>query len=195
MKEGRLQLPLLLQRSLLLATMVSAMVVGSNGMAVFGAEFPMCGDCWCVPDDKGTAPCPPEKPQTEFSDVILSVYKAQVPVNAYQLYCNPYTDVDCQTTPVQEMIDNVDAVCAFHYVDSNNTCSTYSLLTYSSRIEAENAGDILTHLGSCGLCSTTQDLAVYLSEFVVMIWFWTKLACRGRLYDSWKNLCHEGAVQ
>lgn len=37
----------------------------------------------------------------------------------------------------------------------------YRIKTYSSREDAESAGGFVTHVGSCGVCSTLQDLAVY----------------------------------
>lgn len=40
----------------------------------------------------------------------------------------------------------------------------YELETYDSKEDAENAGAQITHHGPCGLCSTTQDLAVYIRE-------------------------------
>jgi hypothetical protein len=168
MVRGRVQVGLARAVGLLLGLLWAALVAGD--------EFPTCGDCWCVPDNDGLAACPADnKPQTEFSATVINVYKNQSPRNAYELYCNPYSDAACTTTPPQIMTGDADAVCALHYDDvaanNNNktlsaSCSTYSLITYSSRAEAETAGDTVTHLGSCGLCSTTQDLAIYLSKFV-----------------------------
>jgi hypothetical protein len=36
--------------------------------------------------------------------------------------------------------------------------------TFETRAAASSAGARITHVGSCGLCSTAQDLSVYLSE-------------------------------
>lgn len=60
------------------------------------------------------------------------------------------------------MIENEDSVCAFVYPE--DVCGEYNLKTFASRIEAELVGAIVTHTGSCGLCSTTKDLAIYLSK-------------------------------
>lgn len=49
------------------------------------------------------------------------------------------------------------------YVDENNP-DGYHLKTYDSADEAHNAGAEITHYGPCGLCSTMQDLAVYIRE-------------------------------
>lgn len=37
----------------------------------------------------------------------------------------------------------------------------YRLATVSSALEADRAGGVLTHFGSCGVCSSLADLAVY----------------------------------
>ena len=70
----------------------------------------------------------------------------------------------CQTLPPQEYTDlGEDAVCAIHYQDGN--CSFYELQSYPSWDQAEAAGAFVTHFGSCGPCSTTQDLAAYMNTF------------------------------
>ena len=40
----------------------------------------------------------------------------------------------------------------------------YIMISYANEEAALSDGAIVTHLGSCGACSTTQDLAVYLTE-------------------------------
>jgi hypothetical protein len=131
--------------------------------------YPSCGDCWCIPSNDGLGPCPIWQPQMNFSEEVISTYRRQIPASWYSLSCNPYEESTCATTPPQEMLDVEDAVCAFMYpVDSSGSksCDTYEMKTFSSRRDAELAGGVVTHAGSCGLCSTTQDLALYLSEHV-----------------------------
>ncbi len=84
----------------------------------------------------------------------------------YTLSCNPYENPDCTTTPAQTMLDVDTAVCAYSYVDKNGSpsCTNYSMITYASRQDAEAAKSVVTHEGACGLCSTTIDLALYLSK-------------------------------
>ena len=131
----------------------------------FANEYPSCGDCWCVPENEGTAPCPIWQPPSNYSASTLSVYSRLSPIAYYALSCNPYLDSNCKTTPEQSYIDSEDAVCAYLYPTSNGTtCSNYSMVTYSTREEALRAGAAVTHKGSCGLCSTTQDLAMYLTQ-------------------------------
>lgn len=132
--------------------------------------FPTCGDCWCVPDNGGTAPCLSPIPQTVFDDVTIQSYRTKIPESIYFLECNPYVDAGCTTTPPQQFVEYGDsAVCAFVYnPDDSENCSKYSLATFPS-VEAMSADPrtaymAATHRGSCGLCSTAQDLSVYLKE-------------------------------
>lgn len=131
----------------------------------YAEDFPTCGDCWCSTDDNGTGPCPDWAPQTSFSNETISVYLSQKPSSIFTLNCNPYSDSTCSTVPAQSELDNDEAVCAYVYPfsDGQTSCSSYSMVTFASRAAAESAGAVVTHLGSCGLCSTTQDLAIYLS--------------------------------
>ena len=61
------------------------------------------------------------------------------------------------------MLDVDEVVCAYLYTDKD-TCNEYSMITYPNRQEAIDANAKITHTGSCGLCSTTQDLALYLTQ-------------------------------
>lgn len=136
---------------------------------VMSETYPTCGDCWCISDDNGTAACPLWQPQTDFANSTIAAYSAQQPVKKYTLNCNPYKDSLCTTTPAQTMLDVDTAVCGYVYStnsDGSESCSQYSMVTYATRDDLIAAGAVITHEGSCGLCSTTQDLAVYLSKFV-----------------------------
>jgi hypothetical protein len=91
-----------------------------------------------------------------------------VATEIFSLSCNPYENETCTTTPPQTFLDSDTAVCGYVYTtlpDGSQSCSEYSMVTYESRADLIKAGAIITHEGSCGLCSTTQDLAVYLSKF------------------------------
>jgi hypothetical protein len=79
----------------------------------------------------------------------------------YSLSCNPYSDDSCQTTPAQAALGD-DAVCAYVY-SGNCPENSYEMVTFASAEAAAAAKNaFVTHVGACGLCSTTQDLAVYL---------------------------------
>lgn len=106
-------------------------------------------------------------PSSSFSSATIAAYLQQTPNSIFTLTCNPYADTSCLTTPVQVMLDVEDAVCAYKYVllpDGTTSCGQYVMVTYPSTAAALEDNGILTHSGSCGLCSTTQDLAVYLSK-------------------------------
>jgi hypothetical protein len=144
-------------------------VVASFLVLVSADTFPTCGTCWCAPDNNGAGKCPDWSPQTTFSNATINTFNAQKPSSIYTLNCNPYKDSSCQTTPVQILTTSDTAVCAYNYpklANSSNSCTEYSMMTYVNQQAAEVDGAILTHKGSCGLCSTTQDLAVYLSKIV-----------------------------
>ena len=133
----------------------------------FYDQYPTCGDCWCISGNNGTEPCPTSQPQTTFSDEVISIFKAQETKSIYTLSCNPYSNATCETEPKQAMLDVEDAVCGHVYSQNSDltlSCSTYNLVTFKSSIDAELAGAVISHVGSCGLCSTTADLAIYLSK-------------------------------
>ena len=114
-------------------------------------------------------PCPIWTPQTEFSSEVIKAYSEQRALSIFSLHCNPYEDSECSTSPEQTLLDSDTAVCGFVYkIDSSdrnlNCPGEYSLVTFRSREEAYNSGALITHEGSCGLCSTTKDLAIYLSK-------------------------------
>ena len=98
----------------------------------------------------------------------MAGFEAKIPLFIYELNCNPYVDATCTTTPPQTQITNTNAVCSFVYTsstkDKDGGCLSYDVQTFESRQAASAAGAILTHEGSCGLCSTAQDLAVYLTQ-------------------------------
>ncbi|MCP4120954.1 MAG: hypothetical protein GY751_04310 [Bacteroidetes bacterium] len=68
-----------------------------------------------------------------------------------ELTSDPYDEA---FPPVQE------GVCAV--VVEDRAQKLYRLENFASKTAAEDAGAILTHYGPCGLCSSLQDLSVYL---------------------------------
>ncbi len=153
-------------------------------------NFPTCGDCWCVPGNNGIDSCPfSEKPQTEFSNETVAAYLGQVALNAYTLNCNPYKSSTCETSPAQVFLDVETAVCGFVYPSTpeESPCSSYYLQTFPTREDASAAGAFVTHEGSCGLCSTTIDLAVYLSKLIRLVAssHSTYLCYSSRFHLSW----------
>lgn len=150
-------------------TMVPVLVLFSLWVVGIVADsFPTCGSCWCIPDNGGLGDCPSDwTPTTSFNSSVIKAYQSQVPSSIYTLNCNPYDDASCVTSPPQTMLNVSTAVCAYKYPtdeDGQQSCSTYSMVTYASEAEALVDGAVLTHAGSCGLCSTAQDLSIYLIE-------------------------------
>jgi len=133
--------------------MVNILVVISSLIGVALAQY--CGGCWCA---YGNGTCPTWQPQNytmNFTNQLMS----QTAVNPYDLSCNPYENSTCQTTPPQ----GADGVCAIRYTESS--CTRYAMETFPNTTAAEAANFTVTHIGKCGLCSTTQDLAVYMNIF------------------------------
>ena len=52
------------------------------------------------------------------------------------------------------------------------------MVTYENEDAALKAGDFVTHTGSCGLCSTKQDLSIYMA-FPDLTWPGKKCAIVG----------------
>jgi hypothetical protein len=59
-------------------------------------------------------------------------------------------------------VPDTAGVCAV--VVEDEIGRTYRLETFADRVEAGDAGAVLTHEGACGLCSSLQDLAVYMGQ-------------------------------
>lgn len=60
------------------------------------------------------------------------------------------------------MRHNENAVCAVKYLSEDQV--HYETKTYSSEQEAREASAYVTHKGSCGTCSSLQDLSVYMNN-------------------------------
>lgn len=60
--------------------------------------------------------------------------------------------------------DPPDTVCGVLPTGAAVTPRTYQLVTYSSETAALAAGARPTHFGHCGVCSTLENLAVYMRE-------------------------------
>jgi len=126
-------------------------------------NYAYCGTCECIVTDGDS--CPSDVPPKEFTPEYEEFLKSLEVLNPYELYCNPYQDDDCETTPPQPsdlMALGDTAACGLVYEIDNNCPTKYNLVSYASVDELESDGAVLTHHGACGVCSTTQDLAVYI---------------------------------
>jgi hypothetical protein len=79
--------------------------------------------------------------------------------------CQPYPDVQAVIggKPCREPQQSRDKVCAFKYSDD---CS-YKLKNIHKTNTLQKA-EVITHVGACGVCSSAQDLAVYMNPGVAV---------------------------
>jgi len=136
-------------------------------------DYPTCGDCWCIPLDNNDNNCPDWSPVNTYPEELISEFQELVPNAIYTLDCNPYSDASCTTQPPQQYIDvddatsNEQAVCALKYTacnDNSDIVTSYDMISYANWDDAVADGAIVTHMGACGLCSTTADLAAYMNN-------------------------------
>lgn len=168
-------------RRFLIGTVICLVILGGVGGILYwqlnddDSRRPIasCGGCHCIVHNSSYASCPvTEKPQIQFNETVLQIYETeQKPLNLFNLTCNPFFTEDCHEE-IESLASNEDyyndnnndsykkAVCALHYTDY--TCTSYHMVTYANKRAAVQAGGAVTHYGPCGVCSTTQDLAVYL---------------------------------
>eukprot|EP00164_Ancoracysta_twista_P010752 GFYU01016339.1.p1 GENE.GFYU01016339.1~~GFYU01016339.1.p1 ORF type:complete len:250 (-),score=37.89 GFYU01016339.1:401-1150(-) len=91
-----------------------------------------------------------------YNRTVVDAFTSKVLLNPSNISTtNPYSDPNYNTS-------NPDTICAVQYPNINNR-STYYLRNFTSPAAAEAAGAFVTHLHPCGLCSTTQDLAIYMN--------------------------------
>ncbi|KAL7566996.1 hypothetical protein ACA910_019923 [Epithemia clementina (nom. ined.)] len=120
-----------------------------------------CGGCHCIPGGEA-AECPTEKLESGYSNDFIDGLKNQKALNAVEMPdCDPYVDYTCSLgSPLGDY--GSSSVCGIHYEESS--CSSYKLQTYADKDLATGQGAFVTHLGACGVCSTTQDLAAFMKQ-------------------------------
>jgi hypothetical protein len=102
-----------------------------------------------------SAPAPP--PARAADPGLLSALRATVPLNPIGVGEDPYATWAGRAPPVPPP----SSVCAVRF-ETDRT--HYRLATFGSAAEAGELGYRVTHTGTCGACSTLQDLAVYLER-------------------------------
>ena len=133
-----------------------------------------CGDCHCIIEgENSTCPTGDAIPRGEFYQETVDQWKDLKHLTPMTLDCNPYKNRTCTTQPPQDtvMLDLwEDAVCGIKYnmdsLDPDNQCPTeYETIAYANltMLEADEGAE-LTHYGTCGVCSSLQDLAVYVEN-------------------------------
>jgi len=159
-----------------------------NSTMIDEQPYAFCGSCHCIVSGNDET-CPTgedQVPQMEFSDELVGFLQSLELTNPYELSCNPYEDEACDTFPPQSNLTALGdaAACGIVYEMeglSDDQCPTrYSLESYPSVAELEAEGSVLTHHGACGVCSSTQDLAVYI-EYPDLVTKGTECSLRGIL--------------
>ena len=89
-------------------------------------------------------------------------FKKKVNLEPYQNFQNdPYRNqTDTSMAEINAVLADKKRVCAIQYQDEQKI--TYVIRDFASKEEAESQNFIVTHQGRCNVCSTLQDLSVYL---------------------------------
>lgn len=138
------------------------LMLSSTQAAIEDVGF--CGDCHCVPEPGED--CPVDSiPQVKFSTTVLSTLQSIALENPIALTCNPFSDDSCDTDPPLEQGE----ACVAEIIVPTDTSQcpegfSYRLVTVESLQDAKENGDIITHEGPCGTCSSFQDLAIYMDQ-------------------------------
>ena len=115
-----------------------------------------CGDCHC---NNGNDTCP-AAPQTVWDEETVQALRTHRPLNPLYLACDPFLEDNCTLSEAQPS----SGVCALHYAEADCQSGDYWLQTYPDADTAAATGGAVTHQGSCGVCSTTQDLAALMAH-------------------------------
>ena len=112
--------------------------------------------CTAVLAGCASKPAPPPAPP-ERSAGLLTSLRAAVPVNAMSIGEDPYATWAGRSPPPSPP----GSVCGVRFEPDG---IHYLLATFDTDALAREAGYAVTHAGRCGVCSTLQDLAVYLER-------------------------------
>ena len=100
----------------------------------------------------------PEPVPPPFNSTVIAAFRSKVLMNPPASPGSDPYDGPPLPTP------NATRVCGVLYEDEA-TRSEYRLTTFDSREQAEGAGAHVSHLTECGLCSSTKDLAAYMTHW------------------------------
>ena len=123
-------------------------------VALFGLPTETTGldEAACAPSCQcGEAPWTPPAYDAAFVEA-LGTWTLAVPFEL--LASDPYESPDPESPPA-------GSVCAARF---DLEAATYTLETHDGALSAASAGAAVTHAGACGLCSSLQNLAVYLGK-------------------------------
>ena len=124
---------------------------------LFGRPAPLTGltDAQCRPQCNcgGNVYAPPTY-DAAFIQALVDGWRMEIPFPV--ITSDPYA----APLPADDPPDTVCAVLPTGAADA--VPRTYRLVTYASETEARAAGARPTHFGHCGVCSTLENLAVYM---------------------------------
>jgi len=151
--------------------------------STISSQFYKCTDCFCLPSDGPDGNCPelgnrelsyPPETIERFMTLQLATECNEIPhlipvtndsydpCTAPAPSCTPYPFLEnLLNLPLCVEPESTEGVCGFLY--SDNSCSperTYEMKTYKNANKAVDDGAIVTHLGACGVCSNSNDLAI-----------------------------------
>jgi hypothetical protein len=145
-------------------------------------EFGSCDGCFCIPD--GDESCPDRRPETDFTEILPNL-RALTHSNPFSLKCDPYSNDSCEVTPTPLQ---AGGACVVDFTPSGDVCPeqwSYELRTYNGTMQQAHAeGLVVTHEGACGVCSTLQDMSVYMELGADLRQAATTCGIRGRLSAS-----------
>lgn len=150
-------------------------------LPVIASTFePRCGDCWCVPGNDGTDPCPAFEgvyqsfdeswPDIYSSFVLTSSPLELVAQDGTSSTCFPFTGAVDEVVKYPESTapackkfgGSTTSVCAYKSQDLTSCRGReYELVTFDTLDEAQEADGVkVIHSGPCGVCSNAIDFAV-----------------------------------
>lgn len=145
------------------------------------SDYGTCGDCHCIPEEQEA--CPVElRPEINYDDALLDQWMVNYTleqdeiVGSNTLTCDPYeknqtAELYCTTDKIPSIVQAQGDryVCILELVNEttcvgdNQINHTYRIRNYEGNtLEAQQELLYVTHEGSCGLCSTLQDLVAYI---------------------------------
>jgi hypothetical protein len=88
---------------------------------------------------------------------LLAALRSKIPIDPVAVDGDPYEVWRAREPPLEP----ADTVCGVRFEQDQ---IHYHLATFATSAAARTAGFATTHFGTCGTCSTLQDLAVYLER-------------------------------
>ena len=92
-------------------------------------------------------------------------------MNDTSVDCQPYPDTaallkvkECERVEPASLTRGKAVVCAYKYTSKEKKCKhrTYIIKEYQNRWKARKDGAVVVHKGKCGVCSSANDLALFM---------------------------------